>query len=173
MLLDWGFEAGQGKMLSNQGLAKTKATMSKLSDDHLQPKEPDGFLFVCILKGQPIEIVKESYEKSVCSHVFVLHIKAEQNSLWVFFRTYKTTTFLRVNKWNPALETDCKDPPPLFESSQDKRTSLYPGFALEFDSGPHCNCFTMSPLNCAVTKTEIEYGTLSHCLILALQIVKG
>lgn len=44
---------GKGKILSNQGLAKTKATMPKLQDDHLQPKEPDGFCLFVSIEGNP------------------------------------------------------------------------------------------------------------------------
>ena len=73
--------------------------------------------------------MSESYDN--CSHLFVKHIKAEQK----FPLGILETTFSRFDKWNSAMETDSKANVPLFSPlfkwSQDKRTSLYPGFALE------------------------------------------
>lgn len=77
------------------------------------------------------------------------------------------TTFSRYIKWGSALETDCKDNLPIFLffflngvkiSVQVFTLDLL--WSLEFGVSPHCNCFTMSPLNCAVTKTQIAYGSL-------------
>lgn len=51
--------------------------------------------------------------------------------------------------------------PTFLKLSQDKsRLFLDLLWSLEFGTSSRCNCFTMLPLSCAVTKTAITYGAL-------------